>query len=244
MRPDYGIDAPGVVRNLALIGGVSLILALVLGEGSGLHWPLLAIGLSLLASTATMLWGSKSGKIAMRDRLVDTLRLSGKERTLDLGCGRGLLLIGIAKQLTTGRSAGVDIWRIADQSGNTRAAAQYNARAERVEEKIELHDADLRQLPFDDDTFDCVVSSWAIHNLPAGDRRQALNEAVRVLKPGGKMLIVDIGSVHGYANTLRLQGMVDVFVSEPNFLFVIPTRRLTARKAPLASTNRNSDATM
>lgn len=232
MRPDYGIDAPGVVRNLALIGGIGVILALLLGEGSGWFWPLLAVALSSLASSATMVWGSKFGKIAMRDRLVDTLRLTGKERTLDLGCGRGLLLIGIAKRLTTGRSAGVDIWRTADQSGNHRGSTLYNARAERVEERIELHDADLRKLPFDDDTFDCVVSSWAIHNLAAGDRPQALSEAVRVLKPGGKMLIVDVGGIYAYAETLRLHGMVDVFVSEPNFLFVVPTRRLTARKAP------------
>lgn len=232
MRPDYGIDAPKVVRNFLLLGGGLLVVALLLGGTHGLYWPFVSMGVTFLLTGGVMIWGSKLGKLRVRDGIVSALHLNGHERTLDLGCGRGLLLIGIAKQLGTGRSVGIDLWRSVDQSGNDRSETLYNARAERVEEKVELHTGDMRELPFEDASFDCVVSSWAIHNLSESpQRRRVILEAVRVLKPGGRLLIVDIGSVGEYAEVLRACGMQDVTVSDPNFLFVIPSRRVTATKA-------------
>jgi cyclopropane fatty-acyl-phospholipid synthase-like methyltransferase len=65
-----------------------------------------------------MIWDSKVGKLWARDRLLDGLELRGDETVLDVGCGRGLLLIGAAKRLTTGKAPGVDIWQAEDLSGN------------------------------------------------------------------------------------------------------------------------------
>ena len=60
-------------------------------------------------------------------------------------------------------------------------------------DRIELHTADMRALPFPDASFDVVVSSLAIHNIKgSAGRNQAIDEVVRVLRPGGRVLIVDI----------------------------------------------------
>ncbi len=77
-----------------------------------------------------MIWDSKVGKLWSRDRLLDALKLRGDELVLDVGCGRGLLLIGAAKRLTTGKALGVDIWNVEDLSGNRPEATLENARLE------------------------------------------------------------------------------------------------------------------
>jgi arsenite methyltransferase len=86
-------------------------------------------------------------------------------------------------------------------------------------------------LPFAEATFDVVVSSWALHNLyhPA-ERRQALHEIVRVLKPGGRLALLDIRHTGEYVRVLRESGLADVQRSGPRFLFVIPTYAVTATK--------------
>jgi ribonucleotide reductase alpha subunit len=86
--------------------------------------------------------------------VLDSLKLRGDETVLDVGCGRGLLLIGAAKRLTTGKAVGVDIWNAEDLSGNRPEATLENARLERVAERVEVKDGDARRLPFADGTFD------------------------------------------------------------------------------------------
>src|SRR5262249_35100229 len=128
-----------------------------------------------------------------RERLLDNIRWTGAERVLDVGCGRGLMLIGAAKRLTTGNAVGVDIWQAQDLSCNKPEATLENARVEGVSDRVEVRTADMRQLPFPEDSFDVVVSCAAIHNLyEASDRAEAIGEIARVLKPGGRAVIDDI----------------------------------------------------
>ena len=139
-RPDYGIDAPGAVRNLAIGGAAALVLA---AAAFHLGWaPLvrMATGAAIgcLFSAGWMVWGSKVGKVRGRDRLLDSLPWQGDEAVLDVGCGRGLLLIGAAKRLTTGKAVGVDIWQAEDLSGNRPEATQENARLEGVSDRVEV----------------------------------------------------------------------------------------------------------
>lgn len=114
--------------------------------------------------------------------------------------------------MSADRATGVDVWRRRDQSGNTRAAAEHNASLEGVADRVEFVDADARELPFPDGSFDVAVSNLALHNIAGPDERnQALREAVRVLRPGGQLRIID-ARVTGYPEALRAAGCVEITV--------------------------------
>ncbi len=153
----------------------------------------LGVGLGCLAMAMWMIWTSKVGKLRERERLLDRIAWKGDERVLDVGCGRGLMLVGAAKRLSSGAATGVDIWQAEDLSGNTPEAPLENARREGVADRVAVKTADMRELPFPDASFDVVTSCAAIHNLyTQEDRAKAIREIARVLKPGGQALIDDI----------------------------------------------------
>ena len=212
-RGEYGFDAP-YVPALMLLGSTPLwagaLGALSRGDAVGA----LTMGLSaasLLFCAATFVSATRRGKFEVWDALLDALSLRGDERVLDVGCGRGAVLLAAARRLPEGRAVGVDIWRAQDQSGNAMDATARNAALEGVGERVELRTGDMRALPFDDASFDVVVSSLALHNLtdPA-DRAKAVREVARVLKPGGRVLLADFRHARDYADTLRAAGLGDV----------------------------------
>lgn len=239
-RADYGIDAPEVVRRMFVIG----LLAVIVGTTFYLlrHSVPTSLAVSLanmgwwmggtfLLVACAMLWGSRYGKLRLRDHVLKSIAWRGDEKVLDVGCGHGLMLIGAAKRLKTGTATGVDIWQKEDQAGNSREATMANVRAEGVADRIELHDADARSLPFADDTFDVILSSWALHNIYDKEGRdKAISEIARVLKSGGHVVIIDIRHVKEYAQVLRESGMDQLKINGPNFIFVIPTYWLIASK--------------
>lgn len=239
-KPDYGIDAPGVVRYFTLGGATAILLTIIvwrLGHElpdilSQVIAPMLFYpGISLLLTGIVMLYGSKWGKLAIRDNIINQLSLQGHEQVLDVGCGRGLLLIGIANKLTTGRSVGIDLWQTSDQSGNAITTTEENTRRANVAEKVELHTGDMRELPFTDARFDIVVSSWAIHNIPTMEgRQQALQHCWRVLKPGGTFAIVDISYTAEYEAEFKKLGCTALKKQGPYFTFLIPSYLLIGRK--------------
>jgi arsenite methyltransferase len=217
-KPDYGIDAPPVIRTMLLIGGSALAVALVLffldvphPAGAPLFEVAVIAGLNFLLNAAGMLWYSKVAKIRRREGFLDLITWQGQETVLDVGCGRGLLLIGAARRLTTGKAVGVDLWQAADLSGNRPEATLENARREGVADRVEVKDGDARHLPFADASFDVVVSGLALHNIPkAEERQQAIREIVRVLKPGRQVALVDIQFTADYAHVLGERGCSDV----------------------------------
>jgi SAM-dependent methyltransferase len=221
--PDYGLDAPGVVRNLFVAAAAGL--TLWAGRAAGLWSAVVSFGpvqialapmgfcagLGCLAMGTWMVWTSKVGKVRERERLLDRVSWSGDERVLDVGCGRGLMLVGAAKRLTTGRATGVDIWQAEDLSGNRPDATLENARREGVADRVEVKTADMRELPFPDGSFDVVVSNAAIHNLYAApERARAIREIARVLKPGGRAVIDDIRHGREYASGFAAAGCARV----------------------------------
>ena len=205
-KADYGWDAG---RKLPLIG-VALACMLVVAAVSR-KWPPL-IGASIaLCFVSVALHTTRRGKFRVWGELLDGLRLRGDERVLDLGCGRGALLLAAAKRLTTGRGVGVDIWSRGDQSGNSVAATQRNAEVEGVSQRVAPLTANMMALPFPSATFDVVISNIAIHNIfGSKGRAQAIDEAARVLKPGGRLLVADLAFTGAYARRLVERGMAGV----------------------------------
>ena len=97
--------------------------------------------------------------------------------------------------------------------------------------RIELHTGDARAMPFPDQQFDCILSSWALHNIPdKRGRAAALREIARVLKPGGRLLIVDILHSSEYVKVLRDSGLADARRRLVSLLFIIPSFRIDATK--------------
>ena len=216
-RGRYGID--GGFAGLAVYGVIEAGLAGTAAWAVRHRRPAVAAlagagGAVVAGSAASYLYSTGPGKRAIWAQLLDELGLRGDERVLDVGCGRGAVLMLAARRLPDGRAVGADVWRRRDQSGNSRAAAERNAAAEGVRERVELVDADARDLPFASASFDVVVSSLAISNIrEAEGRAQALREAVRVLRPGGRLRIVDDRADH-YAALLRDAGCADVAVRQ------------------------------
>lgn len=209
----YGIDAPGLL--LAFAGAA---LGLLAAGGALLAWGpawaavpgglLLVLALYPVGMTALMLVGSLVTKVRGREAILDLVAWRGDEAVLDVGCGRGLMLVGAAHRLGTGRAVGVDIWLGRDQAANGPEAALANARAEGVADRVRVETADMRRLPFPDASFDVVLSSWAVHNLDAAaDRDRALAEMARVLRPGGTILLTDIVHREAYLAGFKRLGL-------------------------------------
>jgi len=230
---DYGIDAPEAVRNLALGGLLAVAASVILRVQLG--WTKASIAVSciggcLLVMAGLLVWSSKVWKRRECDRLLDSLGLRGDERVLDAGCGRGLLLVGAAKRLTSGHAVGVDLWT-KDQSGNSPAAAVANAQAEGVSDRVTVTSGDVQQLPFNDATFDVVVSNLVLDNIHSKEGwTRAVREIARVLKPGGRVRIADLAHTEQYEATLREEGWNEVERSGFHFLIFPPLRVVTGSK--------------
>jgi arsenite methyltransferase len=244
-RARYGVDGG--------YGGIPFFLLAETGLLAGAQWAKrrdkrligsLAMGgaAAVLGVAASYFYSTGPGKLSVWKDLLDELDLRGDELVLDIGCGRGAVLISAARRLHKGRATGADIWRLRDQTGNSRAAAQRNAEIEGVSERIELVNGDARDLPFPPESFDVVLSNLVFSNIAGSEERgRALREAVRVLRPGGQMRIVD-DRADRYAPVLQGAGCVDVEVRQldwrtwsglPGHHFTL----VSARKAAAGSRN-------
>jgi ubiquinone/menaquinone biosynthesis C-methylase UbiE len=116
-----------------------------------------------------------------RDRFVAIAGTDGwpYRKALEIGAGTGFFSLNL-------RQAGVlDEVHVTDISPGMVEASERNA--ERLGFAIEGRTADAERLPYEDGTFDIVVGHAVIHHLP--DVEQAFREMLRVLKPGGRVVI-------------------------------------------------------
>jgi SAM-dependent methyltransferase len=241
LKPSYGVDAPKIVLRLLYIGIAHLLGGILLYHGFVyFHCPRASqsavwIGGTGVVTTwslvAYMLWSSKVGKFRLRDRIIHSIRWRGDETALDVGCGRGLLLIAAAKKLPTGQSIGIDIWSQEDLTANHQELTLQNARLEGVAARVEVRTASATEIPYPDGYFDVVLSMSTIHNIPSEDERaKALREMVRVLKPGGELRIFDVFRTSQYLKYLSTLGPENLFASRLILLWGVPGRIISLRK--------------
>jgi ubiquinone/menaquinone biosynthesis C-methylase UbiE len=118
-----------------------------------------------------------------------------KSTVLDVGCGPGLLACLLAKKKC--RVYGIDT-----EEDNLRVARRLSKMLN-VEKLCVFREAKSNTLSFDTSTFDRVVLSWTLHDIRPEDREPLLSQCVRILKPCGKLLILDpesqlnFGQIHG-----------------------------------------------
>src|SRR5947209_8278271 len=144
-RGDYGFDEPVWLILLAAIGLAWTVVAAALALLAGTWLAVVAAALAACAllSAASYLYTTRAGKFVVWARLLSDLGLRGDERLLDMGCGRGAVLLMAAKLVPRGRAVGVDLWRTAEQSGNASAVTEANASREGVADRVELHTGDM-----------------------------------------------------------------------------------------------------
>lgn len=241
--PDYGVDAPGVMRNFFLLGFACLLSAAfaphIVHVGSvkiemrSFFWPagfLIAEGLLFLLYV-------KFGKFRHRDFMLGMHEWRGNERVLDVGCGRGLLLAAAAKRIAaqkgTGHATGIDIWSTTDMAANSAAATERNLELEGIAQICTLVSKPAQEMPFDNGAFDLVVSNLCLHNIyDRSTRRQAIEQIARVLKPGGMAILSDYKLTGEYAEQLRELGFA-VEKRRGSFITTFPPLTVVLARKPL-----------
>jgi arsenite methyltransferase len=134
------------------------------------------------------------------DKALGRLPWAGDEVVLDVGCGPDVASLAMERRAPDGRLESV------------------------------VPDA-ARELTFDDESFDVVVSSRALHEIPhAAGRELAVRQIVRVLRPGGRVVIVDVAHTGEYVRTLQRTGMAGARRSPLRWSTFPPARVVEATK--------------
>jgi ubiquinone/menaquinone biosynthesis C-methylase UbiE len=164
--------------------------------GRVLHW---AAGYDLLVWLLT----HRSDRV-FREQLIGLAHLAAGESVLDIGCGTGTLAIVAKGQVgATGKVFGID--------ASPAMIARANSKAGKAGIDVTFKPAVAEALPFPEAQFDVVVSTLMLHHLPRKVRQQCAREIRRVLKPEGRVLVVDFAhaSKSGFLAHFHRHGHVD-----------------------------------
>jgi len=181
----YGLPILTIMIGIILLIGIVIIYLVSKLFG----WIIVSFGLYILVSygISIMLIHRKRG-----GDFPDILKIEGNECVLDVGCGLGRMSIAVAKRLKDGKVTGIDIWDKKELWSNSPERAYANAEIEGIREKVEFKYGNVLEIPFTDNTFDLVTSSSVLNNLNGDDLKiKALSEIYRVLKPGGRFLLLE-----------------------------------------------------
>jgi SAM-dependent methyltransferase len=161
--------------------------------------------------------------------VMEKLDWDGKGRALDIGCGSGALTIQLAKRYSNSMVVGIDYW--GGMWGYSEKSCQYNAKQEKVADRVTFQRASASSLPFDDEEFNAVVSNLVFHEVrDTSDKLSLIKEALRVLKKGGKFTFQDLFRIRQYygkpedlVKTIESWGICKVEYIDTRKLPFIPT---------------------
>ncbi|HEY7122787.1 MAG TPA: methyltransferase domain-containing protein [Ktedonobacterales bacterium] len=186
-------------------------------EGSVIHW---AAHYDLLVQVLTL---GRSRRL--RARTADRAQAQPGDAVLDVGCGTGALALVLARRVgPTGKVAGID--------ASPEMIAQAQKKASKRGLSIDFRLEPVEAMSFPDQTFDCATSSLMYHHLPGDLKRQAVESIARVLKPGGRLVIVDYtqklpghrarpSGIEDAPALLRAAGFTDITSSPLGFLSLV-----------------------
>jgi ubiquinone/menaquinone biosynthesis C-methylase UbiE len=120
-----------------------------------------------------------------RRALLDQAAIQAGHRVLDVGCGTGDLVTLIKRHHPDVDVVGLD--------PDPKALTRTRRKAERTTVRIQIDQGFSDELPYPDDSFDRVFSSFMLHHLQAVEKEKTLREVRRVLKPGGSFHLLDFG---------------------------------------------------
>jgi SAM-dependent methyltransferase len=190
--PNYGnwvstslIYMPGIVglifMGLAILFPLLIVIAI------------LFLFVSLYFVYARYLFSPQGGNVQdqVRGLVLSNLDWSGEGRILDIGCGSGSLTIRLAKKYKATQVVGIDYW--GEQWEYSKKVCEKNAEIEGVAERVTFQKASASSLPFDDGNFDGAISNLVFHEVRSTkDKKELLQEALRVVKKGGKFAFQDL----------------------------------------------------
>jgi ubiquinone/menaquinone biosynthesis C-methylase UbiE len=168
----------------------------------------------------------------LKVQLIEQARIQPHHKILDLGCGTATLALLVKQRYAEATVIGLDIdpeiLKIARRKVSDSGA------------EIALHEASATQLPYADDSFDRVLSSFAMHHLTYTDKQRAVAEVFRVLRPGCEFHVLDFGKPHNFYTLLvsyalrwteelmeNIQGLLPRIFEDAGFIDVAEKSRNT-----------------
>ena len=185
---------------------------------------------SLYFAYARYVFSPRGGDIQARVQGLVLDRMTGWDgvgKILDIGCGNGPLTIQIAKRYPQSEATGIDYWGKAWEY--SKGVCDRNAEIEGVGERIVFERASAASLPFDEGTFDVVVSNLVFHEVrDVTDKTELIKEALRAVRKGGWFVFQDLflwrqvyGEVDDLLETIRSWGIEAVeFVDTSDSAFI------------------------
>jgi ubiquinone/menaquinone biosynthesis C-methylase UbiE len=127
----------------------------------------------------------------IHDLIVAKVNGDGKGKILDIGTGSGSLIIKLAKTFPKPLLTGIDYW--GEDWEYSKVQCQRNAKIEGVSDRIDFLKASAAELPFNDGEFEIIVSCLTFHEVKdRKNKTEVIKEALRVLKPGGEFVFLDL----------------------------------------------------